>query len=55
MTTNMTEQGYVLYRKWEKEDGKLFKKFAEQNCLDVVRALAELLSGNDFTSTYITF
>lgn len=53
--SNMTEQGYMLYRQWEKEDRILFKKFADQDCLDVVRALAELLSGNVSINTYVTF
>lgn len=55
MKSNMTEQGYILYRQWEKKDRVLFKKFADQECLDVVRALAELLSGNALVNTYFTF
>lgn len=55
MNKNMTKKGYILYKKWEMEDKQLFRRFSDNGCLDVIRALAELLSGNRDQNTYITF
>ena len=39
----MTDKAYQLYTDWRIEDKILFDKFAEQGCLDVVKALAEMI------------
>lgn len=54
-TKEMSEKGYMLYRQWERQDKKLFDKFQKNDCLDVIRALAELISGNTENNQLITF
>jgi len=41
--STMTDKAYQLYTDWRLEDKILFDKFAEQECLDVVKALAVMI------------
>ena len=41
--STMTDKAYQLYTDWRLEDKILFDKFAEQECLDVIKALAVMI------------
>lgn len=42
MNISISTEALSLLIVWEKEDKKLFKKFRQENCMDVIVALAEM-------------